>query len=145
MWWLRYSLTWTWLKGPKEPKSFTDRNQHEYKRSVSGFPVRWNMDVKPPNVQIPIRDLTPYQRPVRILHRPTLPLLLVFTDNIIDCVEIETGKHSAANTQIVSYKSLSSHPIKSKGTYIDIRVWYLYPYCNVQHCDVEDLVGWLPI
>jgi hypothetical protein len=80
------------------------------------------MDVKPPVAQIPIRDLTPYQRLVRIMRRPTLPSLLVFTDNIIDCVEAETGNHSAANTQIVSYKSLSSHPIKSKGTYIDIRI-----------------------
>jgi hypothetical protein len=80
------------------------------------------MDVKPPNAQIPIGDLTPYQRSVRILQRPTLPSLLVFTDNIIDCVEIQTGKHSAASAQIVSYKSLSSHPVKSKGTYIDIRI-----------------------
>ena len=80
------------------------------------------MDVKLPNVQIYIGDITPYQRSVRILHRPTLPSLLVFTDNIVDCVEIETGKHSAASTQIVSYKSLSNHLIKSKGTYIDIRI-----------------------
>jgi hypothetical protein len=80
------------------------------------------MDVKPPNAQISIRDLTPYQRSVQILQRPTLPSLLVFTDNIIDCVEIETSKHSAANMQTVSYKSSSSHPIKSKGTHIDILI-----------------------
>jgi len=80
------------------------------------------MDVKPPVAQIPVRDLTPYQRLVRIMHRPTLPFLCILTDNIFNCVEVDAGKHSAANSQIVDYKSLSSYPIKSKGTYIDIRI-----------------------
>lgn len=80
------------------------------------------MDVKPSIAHIPVRDITPYQRLARIVLRPAPPSLHVFTNDIIDCVEVEAGKHAAANPQIVSYKSLSSHPIKSKGTHIDIRI-----------------------
>jgi hypothetical protein len=80
------------------------------------------MDVKPPNAQLSIKTLAPYQQPVRILHRTTLPSLLVFPDDIIDCVETETGGHSSAYTQIVNYKSLSNNPMKEKGTFVDIRV-----------------------
>lgn len=80
------------------------------------------MEVKPANAQISIKALAPYQQPVRILHRTTLPSLLVFPDDIIDYVEIETGRHSPAYMQIVNYKSLSNNSIKEKGTFVDIRV-----------------------
>jgi len=80
------------------------------------------MDVKPPIAQPSIKTLAPYQQTVRILHRTTLPSLLVVPDDIIDCVEIETGRHSPAYTKIVNYKSLSNNPIKEKGTFVDIRV-----------------------
>jgi hypothetical protein len=79
------------------------------------------MDIRPPIVQIPIFALTKYQRS-QILQRITIPSSPVFYYDIIDCVEVEAGKHSAANPQIVSYKSLSHHLIKEKGTFIDIRI-----------------------
>ena len=78
------------------------------------------MDVKPVDAQISIKALAPYQRQVQMLYRATTSSLLVFPDDIIDCAEIEAGRHSPVLTQIVNYKSLSNNPAKEKGTFVDI-------------------------
>ena len=78
------------------------------------------MDIKPANAEISIKALAPYQRQVWIPHQTTLPSLLVYPDDIIDCVEIEKGRHSPVYTHVVNYKSLSNNPAKQKGTFVDI-------------------------
>ncbi len=79
------------------------------------------MDIRPPIAQIPIFALTEYQRS-QILQRIIIPSLQAFPDEIIDSIQIETGKRSPVYTQSVNYKSLNNHPIEGKGTFIDIRI-----------------------
>ncbi|HYA14299.1 MAG TPA: hypothetical protein VEF33_08165 [Syntrophales bacterium] len=78
------------------------------------------MDVKPPNAQIPINVPATYQRTAQILQRAYLQTKPVSPDDIIDCVEIQTGKPSPANTHIIKYKPLNTPLMKDKGSFIDI-------------------------
>jgi len=78
------------------------------------------MDVKPPNAQIPINVPATYQRTAQILQRASLQTRLVSPDDIIDCVEIQTGKPSTVNTHIVKYKPSNTPPMKDKGAFIDV-------------------------
>jgi hypothetical protein len=77
------------------------------------------MDIKPPNTQIPIIVPAVYQRAVRILQHATLHALPVPPYDVIDYVEIQTGKPSPANTNILRYKTSDNPHIKDKGTFID--------------------------
>jgi hypothetical protein len=80
------------------------------------------MNVTSPTAQIHNFTLTKYQQPRQILQRITIPPALVFPDDIIDCVAIETGKPAPANMQIINYTSSIHQLTKEKGTIIDIRV-----------------------
>ena len=75
------------------------------------------MDIKPPNTQIPIIVPVAYQRAVRALQSATLHTLPVSPDDIVDCVEIQTGKPSPANTNIIRYKLSDNPHITDKGTF----------------------------
>ena len=80
------------------------------------------MDIKPPNTQISTIVPAVYQRAVRTLQRAAFQTLPVSPDDIIDCVEINTGKPSPANTNIIRYKPSDNPPTKGKGTLIDILI-----------------------
>ena len=78
------------------------------------------MDIKPLNAQIPITVPVAYQRFVQALQRVPFQASLLSSDDVIDCVELQTGKHSPANTHIPGYKPSGNFPLKDKGTCIDI-------------------------
>lgn len=78
------------------------------------------MDIKLPNDQVFITVPVAYQRAVQTLHRTSLPDSPISSDDIIDCVEINTERHSPINAQIPLYKPSDQPPLNSKGTLIDI-------------------------
>jgi hypothetical protein len=78
------------------------------------------MDIKTPHAQTLITTPVAYQRTVQTLQRTSLPTSPISSDDIIDCVEINTERHSLINTQISLYEPLDKHPLNSKGTLIDI-------------------------
>ena len=72
------------------------------------------MDVKPANAQTSITARTAYQRSPRVLQHTDIPSPPVSPDDIIGCVEIETGKPLPANIHIAHYKPLNNYPSKKK-------------------------------
>jgi hypothetical protein len=78
------------------------------------------MDVKLLNAQSPITVPVAYQRSVQALQRASFQTSLLSSDDVIDCVELQTGKHSPANTYVPGYKPSGNLPLKDKGTCIDI-------------------------
>ena len=78
------------------------------------------MDVKSPNAQISITVPAQYQRAVPLLQHASLSSSPVSPDDIVDCVELRSGKNSPANRQIITYRPSDSSRIKNKGQFIDI-------------------------
>jgi hypothetical protein len=78
------------------------------------------MDIKTPNTQTSITVPVAYQRAVQTLQRTSLPTSPISSDDIIDCVEINTERHSPINTQKPLYKPSDKPGVYGKGTLIDI-------------------------
>ena len=78
------------------------------------------MDVKSANARIPITVPAQYQRAVPLLQHASLSSSPVSPDDIVDCVELQSGKTSPANRQIITYRPSDSPRIKNKGQFIDI-------------------------
>jgi len=77
------------------------------------------VDVKSPNAQIPILVPAQYQRAFPLLQHVSHTFAPVSPDDVLDCVELQTGKTSLAKRQIITYKHSDSPRIKSKGQIID--------------------------
>lgn len=74
------------------------------------------MDVKPTISQLP----TLYRGPSPLTgeRMPRVPSVI---EDIVDCVEIRSGRFSPANTTAIRYVSFAA-PVKEKGTLIDLFV-----------------------
>jgi hypothetical protein len=77
------------------------------------------MDVKSPNNEIAITIPAQYQRAILLLQHASQPSAPVSPDDIVDCVELQSGKTLPAKRQIVTYRPSDSPPIKNKGQIID--------------------------
>ena len=77
------------------------------------------MDVKSPNNEIAITISAHYQRAILLLQHVSHPSAPVSPDDIVDCVELQSGKTLPAKRQIVAYRSSDSPPNKNKGQIID--------------------------
>jgi hypothetical protein len=77
------------------------------------------MDVKPPNIQIPIAVPAQYQRTITLLQRAFLPSTTVYPDDVVDCVELKTGKTLLEKRLIINYKPADGPRTKNKGQIID--------------------------
>jgi hypothetical protein len=80
------------------------------------------MDVKSPNTQISITVPAQYQRAVTLLQQVSHPSAPVSPDDIVDCIELQSGKTSPAKRQIITYRPSDSPLIKDRGKFIDIWV-----------------------
>ena len=78
------------------------------------------MDVKSSNTQIIVTVPATYQRAVPLVQQVSLPSSPVSPDDIVDCVELRSGKTSQANRQIIRYSPPDSSRIKEKGKFVDI-------------------------
>ena len=77
------------------------------------------MDVKLPNTKIYITAPAQYERALPLLQHVSHPAALLSPDEVIDCVELRTGKTSPANKQITRYRPSDSPRIKNKGQIVD--------------------------
>jgi hypothetical protein len=77
------------------------------------------MDVKSPNTKIPIAIPAHYQLAIPLLQHASHPSAPVSTDDIVDCVELRSGRTLPAKRQVVSYRPSDSPPNKNKGQIID--------------------------
>jgi hypothetical protein len=77
------------------------------------------MDVKTPNNEIAIAFPAQYRRAITLLQYVSHPSASVFPDDVVDCVELQSGKTLPAKRQIVAYRPSDSPRIKNKGQIID--------------------------
>jgi hypothetical protein len=77
------------------------------------------MNVKSPNTLIPINVPAQYQRAVSLLQHASIPSAPFSPDDIVDCVELQSGKTLLAKSKIVTYRPSDSPRIKNKGQIID--------------------------
>jgi hypothetical protein len=71
---------------------------------------------------MPITVPAHYHRAVTLLQHASIPSAPVSPDDIVDCVELRTGKASPAKRQIITYRLSDSPRIKDRGKLIDIWV-----------------------
>ena len=77
------------------------------------------MEVKLPNTKICIAVPAQYERALPLLQHVSHPAALLSPDDIIDCVELRTGKASPANKEIIKYRPSDGPQIKNKGQIVD--------------------------
>jgi hypothetical protein len=77
------------------------------------------MDVKSPNTEIPVTVPAQYQRAILLLQHVSHPSASVSPDDIVDCVELQSGKTLPAKRQIITYRPSDSPRIRNKGQIID--------------------------
>jgi hypothetical protein len=77
------------------------------------------MDVKSPKTQIPITIPAQYQRALPLLWHVSNPSALISPDDIVDCIELQSGKTRPAKREIITYRPLDSPRIKNKGQIVD--------------------------
>ncbi len=77
------------------------------------------MDVKLPNTKVYITAPQQYERALPLLQYVSHPATLLSPDDVIDCIELRTGKTSPANKQIIEYRFSDSLRIKNKGQIVD--------------------------
>ena len=77
------------------------------------------MNVKSPNNEIAITVPAQYQRAILLLQPSSHPSAPVSPDDIVDCVELQSGKTLPAKSKIVTYRPSGSPLIRNKGQIID--------------------------
>lgn len=77
------------------------------------------MDVKSPNNEIAVTIPAHYQRAILLLQQASYPSAPVSPDDIVDCVELQSGRTLPAKRQIVTYRPADIPPNKNKGQIID--------------------------
>ena len=71
---------------------------------------------------MPITVPAQYQRAVALLKHASLSSSPISPADVVDCVELRTGKQSPTTMQIIRYRPSDSPRIKDRGKFIDIWV-----------------------